>query len=285
MPADSVEIIVVDNGSTDESVEIAKRYTEHVFIKPGVNVGAVRNYGAQKANGEILVFIDGDCTMDQDWLRRVESELNSPDSKLVLGGGYLLPPDSSWIEQCWLLETAEGNSLPKELVGGCIAIENSFFRALGGFNESMQSGEDSELSYRIKRNGGKTRVNRSFNVTHWGNAKTQKDFIKRQIWHAQSYEKNLKQNILDPVFIITFIFLTSAVLLPATAVYSKNLSPVLLSVAAMSPALLTIKRFGRAKRPPHSPVEGLLAYYLDFLYVMGRAIGLLRIAKRKFQNH
>jgi len=285
VPSSSVEIIVVDNGSTDNSVEIARKYTEHVFIKTEVNVGAVRNYGAENATGEILVFIDGDCTMDQDWLQRVETELKDTDSKLVLGGGYLLPPGSRWIERCWLLETSEGNSLPKELVGGCIVIKNSFFKALGGFNEAMQSGEDSELSYRIKRNGGKIRITRSLNITHWGNAKTQKGFIKRQIWHAQSYEKNLKQNITDPVFILTIAFLASATLLPITVIYDRYASSILLIIAAISPALLTTKRFGRAQRSPRNLVEGFAAYYLDILYLTGRSIGILLIAKRKFRHH
>lgn len=285
VPASSVEVIVVDNGSTDNSVEVARKYTDNVFIKTGVNVGAVRNYGAQKASGDILVFVDGDCTMDHDWLKRAEAELNGPDSNLVIGGGYLLPPDSRWIEHCWLLETPEGNSLPKELVGGCIVIANSFFKAVGGFNEAMQSGEDSELSYRIKRNGGKVRVERSFNVTHWGNAKTQKDFVKRQIWHAQSYDKNLKQNISDPVFLITLIFSATAILCPPTLIYNKHASLMFLCIAAISPALLTVKRFGRAKRPPRNLVEGLSAYYLDILYLIGRSIGILQIAKRKFRNH
>ena len=283
MPADSVEIIVVDNGSTDKSVEIAKKYTKHVFIKPGVNVGAVRNYGAQKARGEILVFIDGDCTLDHNWLLRLEKELETSAPETAYGGGCLLPPNAGWVEQCWLLEQKNGNTLPKDLLGCSIAITKTFFLKSGGFNEKIESGEDSKFSHAIKKSGACIKITEALNVTHWGNAKTEIQFIKRQIWHAQGYKKDLKKNVLDPIFLITCIFLASTISLPLSLI-SKNLFlPGTLSLTIIGlPSILTIKRFKRAKRPPQNIKEGLLAYYLDLLYLTGRSLGLLK-APRKYK--
>ena len=57
------EIIVVDNGSTDSTIEIAKKHGAKVFFKPGISISALRNYGVNKSTGSLLVFLDGDICL------------------------------------------------------------------------------------------------------------------------------------------------------------------------------------------------------------------------------
>ncbi|PAV24503.1 hypothetical protein CF392_15895 [Tamilnaduibacter salinus] len=57
------EVIVVDNGSSDATTEIAQEYADEVHINVKGKVGAVRNYGAKIAKTDILVFLDSDCVL------------------------------------------------------------------------------------------------------------------------------------------------------------------------------------------------------------------------------
>ena len=100
-PDSEVEIILVDNGSTDRSLDIAGGYDVKVYECPGVTVGAVRNFGASKATGKLIVFIDSDCVVKPDWLHRGLSSLG--EGVDVAGGLYLLRERPSWIERYWIL--------------------------------------------------------------------------------------------------------------------------------------------------------------------------------------
>lgn len=278
-PRDQFEIIVVDNGSTDRSSEISRASADKVIERPGVKVGAVRNIGASEAKGENLVFIDADCTLDKDWLKRAFGLLTSQRMS-VFGGGCSLPPGAKWIEKFWLLEGVDGNTLPKDLIGCSIAIPRDVFISVGGFDESMSSGEDSELSNRLKTGGYEVTLTRDLNVVHWGNAKSQLFFFQRQVWHAELYKKSFRSNLKDPVFLLAVAFGTSAVAALALILLGSKASLLPLFILIIAPSALTVKRYFRSKRRPESIQEALLAYYLDLLYLSGRAYGLLKIAAR-----
>lgn len=273
------ELIVVDNGSTDNSATVARGFTDKVISAPGLRVGAVRNIGAKHAVGDLLVFIDADCTLDPDWLKRAE-QLTLRHPSAVFGGAAKLPDQAAWVERYWLLEGPKGTTLPKELIGCSIIIPSRIFQALGGFNTDMSSGEDSELSKRVRKNDNHVILTPELNVVHLGNAKTLVSFIKRQIWHAQSYRNNLTQNIKDPVFILTMVFilcLAASVL----ALFTTQFTAAFLTAAAaiLCPLVLTCKRFYRVSRLPAGPKELVGTWIMDTTYLVGRALGLLVIRR------
>ncbi|EMP55571.1 family 2 glycosyl transferase [Marinobacter santoriniensis NKSG1] len=273
------EIIVVDNGSTDQSVEKAQKLADKIILAPGVFVGAVRNVGAYHARGEVLVFIDADCTLDYDWLTRAEKLLlENPDS--VLGGGAALPEDAAWIERFWLLEGPKGNQLPKELIGCSIVVPSAIFSEITGFDEKFSSGEDTDFSKRAKKLKYSVMITRDLNVKHLGNAKNIKSFIKRQAWHAKSYHKSFKSNIKDPIFllIITFVTLAISGILIFTLL-NAICGTLIVFLAFLLPTILTIKRYIRANRSPKTPSEVAISYFLDLLYVIGRVVGLIYFKK------
>jgi glycosyltransferase involved in cell wall biosynthesis len=68
-PRQEYEIILVDNGSVDDTILIGKQYADIVLNVEGVHVSAVRNFGAKNARGSIYAFIDADCVADFSWIQ------------------------------------------------------------------------------------------------------------------------------------------------------------------------------------------------------------------------
>ncbi len=88
------EIIVVDNGSDDETAAIAHAYGARVVSEPRRGVCDARQAGVDVARGEFVVSTDADTTHPQDWLRRIDSRLrNRPDAVAIAGPcRYADPP-------------------------------------------------------------------------------------------------------------------------------------------------------------------------------------------------
>lgn len=85
------EIILLNDGSTDNSLEVIKKYAAdndfiRVIDKENEGVAKTRNKGIQLANGKYIVFIDNDDFVDSDYLERFYNEIDQEQLDIVLGG-------------------------------------------------------------------------------------------------------------------------------------------------------------------------------------------------------
>jgi glycosyltransferase involved in cell wall biosynthesis len=87
-PAEDYEVVVVDDGSTDATADVARRSGVRVFSQPNAGPAAARNHGAQEARGEFLLFTDADCAPVPGWVRALTAPFADPQ---VAGakGAYL----------------------------------------------------------------------------------------------------------------------------------------------------------------------------------------------------
>ncbi len=72
-----IEIIVMDNGSRDGSVDVARRYSAQVLVVEHVRVAELRNQGARRAAGEVLAFVDADNEIAGGWIQAVVENLRA----------------------------------------------------------------------------------------------------------------------------------------------------------------------------------------------------------------
>lgn len=155
---DHVEIVVVDGGSSDRTVQIAEEYAEKVLVEPGLPVGAARNLGARKAAEKILAFIDADTVACNEWLEVIDRSFES-DSEAVGVTGPTLPYEGTHLDRlAYQVATGWAQRLSLKLgrphVAGfnCAYQRDAFWNA-GGFDENRVLSEDVMLSMRMRHQG------------------------------------------------------------------------------------------------------------------------------------
>ncbi|ROQ18063.1 glycosyl transferase family 2 [Marinimicrobium koreense] len=285
-PNEKYEVIVVDNGSEDSTLEIARSYGVKVYVKENIKVGAVRNFGAENSYGDVLVFLDGDCVVDKGWIRR---GLELLDNNSVVGGQYFLRENPYWVEKYWILNPDGASYETSSLVGGCIMIRRDDFLKVGRFNESLNSGEDSELTHRLRRSGVNVRVTRQFSVTHLGYPTSLTGFVKRQIWHSIDYGLHTEKSFKDKIFILTSFYGFGLIFSVVGLLTSAKLLLIGLALALICPASLSVKRIRRSKYKG-SLKDVFSIFLIDNAYLWGRLAGLLsgllmRVRSRKGEKY
>lgn len=159
--APEIEIIVVDGGSTDRTLRIAKLFTNKVFQIGERGISKARNYGAKCAKGEILVFLDADVLVPQDFLDKVLKRFENP---YVLGATCrYMPARPKLLEFIYfflfnLLTRFSIAALPKTRFkygsrGEFMVVRRSTFLEVGGFNEKIACLEDYDLTFRLSERG------------------------------------------------------------------------------------------------------------------------------------
>jgi hypothetical protein len=154
------DIIVINDGSRDETGTIAKRYPKAKVIDvPNGGLSAARNLGIQHATGEIVAYTDADVRVDPDWLTYLVQPILS--GKYVGSGGpNVVPPDDDWVAQS--VARAPGgpthvllNDRVAEHVPGCnMAFRRDALLAIGGFNPVyLRAGDDVDICWRLQARG------------------------------------------------------------------------------------------------------------------------------------
>ena len=141
----SIELIVVDNHSTDETRKIARIYTDHVYTI-GPERSAQRNYGVQKATGEYVCIIDSDMELSPEVISQcVSTQREQPDRK-----GIIIPEESfgqGFWAQCKKLERSFYVGV--DWMEAARFFDKRTYIKLGGYDVSLVSGEDWDLSQRV----------------------------------------------------------------------------------------------------------------------------------------
>lgn len=277
-PKDRHEILLVDNGSTDRTLQIAREFGDvAIHVKENVKVGAVRNYGVQKATGTVIVFLDSDCVVNPEWLINGVRKLTANPGS-VLGGRYLLREDPSWLEKYWIL-TSPGRAITQaSLLGGCIFITKEIFQNIGGFDERLNAGEDSDLTVRLRKEHFNVEIDRSLDVVHLGYPSRVRPFVARQLWHSSDYINGLPHTLRDKTFLLTLAFMAGVVGLVGSLLFlpAANLTLIVSALLVFfSPAVLSTKRIMRTGAKNKSLFDYVSIYLVDWLYLIGRSLGVL----------
>jgi len=189
VPRGEYEIIVVDDGSTDETREIVKRYDVRLLSQPRRGPAAARNLGASQARGEILLFTDADCEPTQNW---VEEMIKPFQNAEVVGvKGIYQTSQRSLVARFAQIEFEDRYELLRrdEYIDFVDSYSAGFrkeaFLKVSGFdpNFPVANNEDVDLSYRIAKRGYKMVFNPKAVADH-RHPSTLRDYLKLKFWRA-----------------------------------------------------------------------------------------------------
>jgi glycosyltransferase involved in cell wall biosynthesis len=154
------EVILVDDGSTDNTSEIAARFQSVRYIhQENHGLSHARNTGAAAAKGQIFAYTDSDCMADEDWLYYLVGTLNAGSFSGV-GGPNVTPPAQNWIQAC--VAGAPGgpshvlltDTIAEHIPGCNMAFRRSAFESVGGFDtEYRKAGDDVDFCWRLQQSG------------------------------------------------------------------------------------------------------------------------------------
>ena len=143
------EIIVVDNGSTDKTVEIAKKLADRVIIIPDVGVVALRQAGAEAAKNPIIVSTDADTTHPDFWLEKLLRHFSDPD--VVAVGGSIKASNPGPMEDLYAKGLSASASAGM-FSGANMAFRRDALLRSGGYVK-VKRAEDWALSTRLRNQG------------------------------------------------------------------------------------------------------------------------------------
>jgi len=155
------EVIVVDDGSTDATPQIASEYGARVIRTANQGLGAARNEGMRAATGEIVAYIDDDARPDPHWLTYLANMYLQTDF-VAIGGPNVAPQEDGRIAEA--VAHAPGgpvhvlvtDTVADHLPGCNLTIRRAALEAIGGFDTRYSAaGDDVDVCWRLQENGGK----------------------------------------------------------------------------------------------------------------------------------
>lgn len=193
-PADKFEILLVDNGSSDRTVEVAESFGVTAYVKPELTISGLRNFAAKQAQGKILAFLDADCTVFPNWLHTASTWIDQTDV-CCFGNPPGIPKDATWVQKSWYLIRGKDNTIAdvEWLESMNMFVRKDIFDVVNGFDESLHTCEDYDLSLRLREHG---RIMSDYRIraVHHGEAATIGHFYRKESWRGTSNLKGFFQH-------------------------------------------------------------------------------------------
>jgi glycosyl transferase family 2 len=194
---DQVDVLVVDNGSTDRSADVARSLGARVLAIEDVRVSDLRNRGVSQTTGDVLAFVDADNEIVPGWIDAVAANLQNIGIGAT-GAQYKAPAGGTWVQRAYDLlrgRTSSGQDVDW-LNSGNLAVRRDVFERVGGFDTSLETCEDVDLCHRIRAAGFRILGDSRLESVHHGDPRTLGALFKSELWRGRD---NLRVSFRRPL--------------------------------------------------------------------------------------
>ncbi|VVO83480.1 glycosyltransferase [Pseudomonas fluorescens] len=244
------ELIVVDNGSIDDGPQIARAFGAQVLLMPGLLIGALRNRGATVASGEWLAFIDADIEMPEDWLSQLFA-LEADAQGDIFGLDLHTPAAAPWYATAWqrrmLRPSAHASRTVDWLPSANLLMRKRWFDVVGGFNETLRTGEDKEYTLRLSKQGARLLSINTSIALHWGYEMNWREWMGKELWRQGSHLQLLRTHgmslrLLRFPLLSLLVWVTDFLLIVALLAGLAQLAVILLVLTLLPSLVLSVRQ-------------------------------------------
>jgi cellulose synthase/poly-beta-1,6-N-acetylglucosamine synthase-like glycosyltransferase len=181
---------VIDDGSTDNTAEMVKKFQVRYFYQQNHGPATARNKGVREAKGDIIFFTDADCAPQNNWIEEMAKPFENP-KVMAVKGAYKTKQKTliarfaqvEFEERFNMLKKAESIDMVDTYSAG---YRRSVFLSLGGFDPSfpVANNEDTELSYKMSRAGHRMVFEPNAIVYHSGHPDSIRKYAKLKFWRG-----------------------------------------------------------------------------------------------------
>jgi len=202
---DSIEIIVVDDGSRDSGPAIAATFPVRLIRQDNAGPAAARNAGADIARASLLVFLDADCDVGPEWIKNLIRYFEDPS---VVSAFCPLQASTQGIvprivqaELDDRYARLKGRETDNDfMAAAACAVRASIFSHIGGFNSLFKANEDVELAFQLRATGGRVAVAWNAPARH-AHQTSWRDLVRakflRGIWRMRLYSVFPEKRLTD----------------------------------------------------------------------------------------